>query len=59
MFFICEITGGQAKTSNETSEVKFFALDDIPNLSLARTLPKQITRMLEHKNNPALPTDYD
>lgn len=59
MFFICEITGGEAKTSNETSDVRFFALDEIPELSLARTLPKQIIRMHEHKNNPALSTDYD
>ncbi len=59
MFFICEITGGKAKPSNETSDVKFFALDEIPQLSMARTLPEQIERMKQHKNNPALPTDYD
>lgn len=59
MFFICEITGGEAKTSNETSEVKFFSLDEIPDLSVSRTLPKQIARMYEHKNNPDLPTDFD
>lgn len=59
LFFICEITGGAAKTSNETSDVKFFSLDEIPNLSVSRTLPKQIARMYEHKTNPALPTDYD
>lgn len=59
MFFICEIIGGKAKTSNETSEVNFFALDEIPSLSLARTLPKQIARMHEHKQDPNLPTDYD
>jgi ADP-ribose pyrophosphatase YjhB (NUDIX family) len=59
LFFICQITGGTATTSNETSEVKFFDLDEIPDLSLARTLPKQIARMYEHKNNPALPTDFD
>jgi len=59
MFFICDIIGGQAKTSNETSEVEFFALDRIPDLSVSRTLPKQIARMYQHKNNPDLPTDYD
>lgn len=59
MFFICEIIGGEAKTSDETSDVKFFALDEIPQLSVARTLPKQIHRMYEHLKNPALPTDYD
>jgi len=59
MFFICEITGGHAKTSNETSDVKFFGLDEIPDLSLSRTLPKQIARMYEHKINPEMPTDFD
>ena len=59
MFFICEITGGEAKTSHETSDVRFFALDEIPELSMARTLPKQIKRMFEHKNDPGLATDFD
>ncbi len=59
MFFICEITGGEAKTSNETSDVRFFGLDEIPELSMGRTLPEQIKRMYEHKNNPDLATDFD
>lgn len=59
MFFICEITGGKAKTSNETSDVRFFGMDEIPELSMARTLPKQIKRMYEHKKNPELATDFD
>ncbi len=28
--FLVEITGGQARVSGETSEVKFFALDELP-----------------------------
>ena len=59
MFFICEIIGGEAKTSNETSDVRFFGLDEIPELSMGRTLPEQIKRMYEHKNDPGLPTDFD
>jgi ADP-ribose pyrophosphatase YjhB (NUDIX family) len=59
MFFICEITGGQAKTSNETSDVRFFPLNEIPDLSMGRTLPKQIKRMYEHKKDPDLATDFD
>ena len=59
LFFICEITGGHAKTSIETSDVRFFGPDEIPALSLGRTLPNEIVRMYEHKNDPALPTDYD
>jgi ADP-ribose pyrophosphatase YjhB (NUDIX family) len=59
LFFICEITGGQAKESHETTGVQFFAEDNIPELSISRTLPFQIARMFEHRRNPALPTDFD
>jgi ADP-ribose pyrophosphatase YjhB (NUDIX family) len=59
MFFLCEITGGQAKTSNETSDVQFFDEDEIPPLSKGRTLPHEIKRFFEHLRNPNLPTDYD
>ncbi len=33
MFFICEITGGAAAPSDETSEVAFFPAHDLPPLS--------------------------
>jgi ADP-ribose pyrophosphatase YjhB (NUDIX family) len=59
LFFICEITGGQATESHETTGVDFFAEDAIPALSLSRTLPEQIARMFEHHGDPALPTDFD
>ena len=60
MFFLCEITGGQAQESYETTAVEFFAENEIPaKLSISRTLPFQIARMFEHHRNPALPTDFD
>jgi len=59
LFFLCEITGGQATESHETTGVDFFAEDQIPPLSISRTLPFQIARMFEHYRNPALPTDFD
>jgi len=59
MFFLCEITGGSAQTSHETTAVDFFAEDRIPELSISRTLPFQIARMFEHYRNPNLPTDFD
>jgi len=59
LFFLCEITGGQATESIETTGVDFFALDALPELSISRTLPEQIARMYEHWRNPALPTDFD
>jgi len=60
LFFLCEITGGQATESYETTGVQFFAEDGIPEpLSISRTLPFQVARMFEHYRNPALPTDFD
>ena len=59
MFFICEITGGAARASNETSEVAFFARDALPPLSLGRTTAAQIDRMFHHAEDPQLPTDFD
>lgn len=59
LFFLCEITGGQATESHETTGVGFFAQDALPELSISRILPEQIARMYEHWRNPALPTDFD
>jgi ADP-ribose pyrophosphatase YjhB (NUDIX family) len=60
LFFLCEITGGAATESYETTGVAFFAEDSIPEpLSISRTLPFQIARMFEHYRNRALPADFD
>jgi ADP-ribose pyrophosphatase YjhB (NUDIX family) len=59
MFFICEITGGAARPSDETSEVAFFARDALPPLSLGRTTAAQIERMFHHAQHPDLATDFD
>jgi ADP-ribose pyrophosphatase YjhB (NUDIX family) len=59
MFFICEITGGGARPSDETSEVAFFARDALPPLSLGRTTAAQIERMFQHAEHPELATDFD
>jgi ADP-ribose pyrophosphatase YjhB (NUDIX family) len=59
MFFICEITGGEARASDETSEVAFFARNELPPLSLGRTTAAQIDRMFHHGEHPELPTDFD
>ena len=44
LFFLCEIVGGNAETSMETSEVRFFKRDQIPvnDLSICRVVPEQI-----------------
>ncbi len=60
LFFICELIGGEARTSIETSEVGWFARGEVPaDLSLGRVLPRQIERLFAHAANPDLPTDFD
>ena len=59
LFFQCELIGGSASISIETEDVNFFAEDNIPQLSLGRILPKQITRLFEYYRNSDLPTDFD
>jgi ADP-ribose pyrophosphatase YjhB (NUDIX family) len=59
MFFICEITGGSARASDETSEADFFPRHALPPLSLGRTTAAQIDRMFQHAEDPQLPTDFD
>ena len=54
LFFICELTGGEARTSLETSAVEFFALDELPPLSMGRTNPRQIERMFAHRRDAGL-----
>jgi ADP-ribose pyrophosphatase YjhB (NUDIX family) len=58
MFFLCEITGGVASASDETSEVGFFARDALPPLSVGRTTAVQVERMFQHAADPSLPTDF-
>lgn len=61
MFFVCELLGGEARSSNETSEVRWFAETDLPlgDLSRERVLPNQLHRMFEHWRNPSLSTDWE
>jgi hypothetical protein len=60
LFFLCEITGGAPTTSLETSEVRFFAEDEVPvDLSFGRVLPRQMTRMFAHHRAPQLPTEFE
>ena len=59
LFFVCEITGGEARTSYETTGVEFFPLDALPELSTGRSNAEQIRRMHQHHLDPNLPTEFD
>jgi ADP-ribose pyrophosphatase YjhB (NUDIX family) len=58
-FFLCEIVGGAAMGSVETSEVAFFAEDELPELSVARVSAHLIRRCFAHHRQPELATDFD
>ena len=59
LMFLCEITGEAAELCHDISAAQFFPVDDLPPLSLHRTLPKQVQLMYEHHQTPALPTVFD
>ena len=58
--FLCDLIDGEATPSNETSEVAFFSLDELPQpLSGERTKPRQIQDAFAMLQNPDLPTVFD
>ncbi len=59
LFFQCELLSGSPSLSIETSEVAFFAENEIPELSLSRVTPTQIAKVFEYSRHPDLPTAFD
>ncbi len=60
LFFICDVTGGEARPGPETTGIGWFARDALPgDLSQSRVLPQQLDRMFEHAADPLLPADFD
>jgi len=59
LFFLCQRTGGESRTSYETTEVRFFPVDSLPELSIHRITAAQIERLYQHHLHPELPTDFD
>jgi ADP-ribose pyrophosphatase YjhB (NUDIX family) len=58
-FFLCDLVGGSASPSLETSAVAFFGWEKIPQLSTARVTVRQIERLFAHHANRVLPTEFD
>src|SRR5665213_1910570 len=53
--FLCEIIGGEPRTSEETTGVAFFSRSCLPQLSLGRTTEAQIDRVFRHQQCLDLP----
>jgi ADP-ribose pyrophosphatase YjhB (NUDIX family) len=68
LFFLCELEEGRAMqgvsdkdrtVSIETDGAAFFREHEMPELSIPRVTPTQITRLFEHRRHPEWPTDFD
>ena len=57
--FLCEITGGEPRTSDETMNVGFFAFDDLPVLSHYRTNEKHLAEVYAHAQDPRRAAAFD
>lgn len=47
IFFLCEIVSGEMKENLEISEINFFPMDKLPDLSTPRVTYNQLTRLCE------------
>ncbi|MBN1146229.1 MAG: NUDIX hydrolase [Anaerolineales bacterium] len=60
LVFLCDLIDGQARPSNETSEVAFFGLEEIPAaLSRERTKPRHIRDAFQAFEDAAFPVVFD
>jgi ADP-ribose pyrophosphatase YjhB (NUDIX family) len=59
VIFLCEITGGTARPSEETLAVDFFAFDQLPPLSTSRTHPRHLAEIRLHLADTSRPAAFD
>lgn len=60
LVFLCEVIDGEPTPSNETSEVAFFGLEELPEvLSSERTRSRQIADAFAALADPQCPTVFD
>ena len=59
ILFLCRITGGTARPSEETEAVEFFDFETLPPLSSPRTTMRHIEDLQRCLHNPDQPTVFD
>jgi ADP-ribose pyrophosphatase YjhB (NUDIX family) len=59
LFFHCQIIGGAPRATSESSESRFFAIDDLPELSHSRTLEHQVRMFYEAVRTGDTTAGYD
>jgi ADP-ribose pyrophosphatase YjhB (NUDIX family) len=57
--FLCALTGGEARPSDETLDVRFFSFDDLPPLSTSRTHERHLAEVEAHLHDPDRPAAFD
>ena len=59
IIWLCDITGGAARPSDETMDVRFFSFDDLPELSWQRTNEKHLAEVRAHLADECRPPAFD
>lgn len=59
IIFLCNLIGGEAKTSVETIDVSFFSFDELPPFSQNRTNEKHINEIVAHLKDPQRQAYFD
>ena len=59
IIWLCEITGGAARPSDETMDARFFSFDDLPELSWQRTNEKHLAEVKAHLEDENRPAAFD
>jgi ADP-ribose pyrophosphatase YjhB (NUDIX family) len=59
LIFLADLIGGEARTSAETTDVGFFSPEDLPPLSLSRTLPADVYQARVHLEDPSRCATFD
>jgi ADP-ribose pyrophosphatase YjhB (NUDIX family) len=57
--FLCDLIGGEAKSSDETIDVKYFSLEELPPLSPNRTNDNHIEEIRLHLKDSKRETYFD
>ena len=59
LYFLCELQGGTAETSIETSDVAFFAENALPPIDEGRVLKSQLHKFFQMMRDDVQITDFD
>ncbi|MCE7531664.1 NUDIX hydrolase [Acinetobacter nosocomialis] len=58
-FFLCEVIGGELSSSIETTEAKYFGINELPEISEARVTREQIENFFKYINTIPERTYFD